>query len=363
MKRFVFCTLRPNKGATGGPGGVLFLQQEILGNKIDGISCEYHFMKIPLGNGRLSIFLNKQIFRILFLIKRNSYFITHDIETAVMLHNQKRNYSLIYHQQGPIVYEDLKLGKSLNESQIKLKKKKERMAFVGAKSLHFPSKGAEDMYFENEYRSCEREEVILGVPLYNTILPCEVEKIEGVKKEEKALTFFSLGTLTESKGQDLVLEFLDVFLSKYQGDVVYYVVGNGPMKTVLIDGWNDLTKKYSNFTYHYYENLPHNQVMYIHRIADVYIMLHRLSIFDFATLEAMCNNSVVILSKVGGNLDFNKKDNILFMQTDYNIVVDNLLKMDILKNKNLNEEVFQDFFSPIAFKQEYQRLLSSVCVL
>lgn len=37
IKEIVFLTLRDNKGATGGPGGVLFLQKQMLGEKLLGI--------------------------------------------------------------------------------------------------------------------------------------------------------------------------------------------------------------------------------------------------------------------------------------------------------------------------------------
>lgn len=43
-------------------------------------------------------------------------------------------------------------------------------------------------------------------------------------------------------------------------------------------------------------------------------MLHRISIFDFATLEAMSQHSAVILSKIGGNLDFNMNSNVIFAE-------------------------------------------------
>ena len=95
--------------------------------------------------------------------------------------------------------------------------------------------------------------------------------------------------------------------------------------------------RYQKFKFIYYPSLPHDEVMYIHRVSDVYIMLHRLSIFDFATLEAMSARTAVILSPIGGNLDFNKNRNIIYSSDNYldavhQITVDKLrsLKMNIL---------------------------------
>lgn len=50
-KKIIFTTLRNNKGATGGPGGVLFLQMTTLGNERNGIPCEYHFNKLHMRLG------------------------------------------------------------------------------------------------------------------------------------------------------------------------------------------------------------------------------------------------------------------------------------------------------------------------
>ena len=43
IKQIIFCTLRDNRGATGGPGGVLYIQKNALGNEINKIPCKYQF--------------------------------------------------------------------------------------------------------------------------------------------------------------------------------------------------------------------------------------------------------------------------------------------------------------------------------
>ena len=42
IKQIIFCTLRDNRGATGGPGGVLYIQKNVLGNEINKVPCKYH---------------------------------------------------------------------------------------------------------------------------------------------------------------------------------------------------------------------------------------------------------------------------------------------------------------------------------
>ena len=62
IKEIVFLTLRDNKGATGGPGGVLFLQKQMLGEKLLGIPCKYQFNILAGNLGKLKNILNKILF-------------------------------------------------------------------------------------------------------------------------------------------------------------------------------------------------------------------------------------------------------------------------------------------------------------
>lgn len=63
-------------------------------------------------------------------------------------------------------------------------------------------------------------------------------------------------------------------------------------------------------------------------------MLHRISIFDFATLEAMSQHSAIILSKIGGNLDFDMNSNIIFAE-DVEANESILIKADFLLLKRI----------------------------
>ena len=42
-KRIIFYAYRDDKGPLGGPGGVLYLQNRILGNQFNGIPIKYRF--------------------------------------------------------------------------------------------------------------------------------------------------------------------------------------------------------------------------------------------------------------------------------------------------------------------------------
>jgi len=361
MNKIIFCTLRDNKGATGGPGGVLFLQKSILGEKINDFDCRYWFNTFDERKSRLFKLINPIAFFVRACFTRDCYFITHDIESGNILSLLGKKYSLIYHNQGPSIEELTNLGITQSSFRLNCTRKHERKAFIGAYSLHFPSTGAADMYFDSKYAECSRDEVKIGKPLFNIIPDVEDPAATTVVKEDNALTFFSLGTLTTAKGQDQVLEFLKVFLKYYEKPVRYIIVGKGPLKDDLIKTCEKMKEQFPIYNYQYIERVPHDEVMAIHNISDVYIMMHRISIFDFATLEAMSQKTAIVLSDIGGNPDFNKDNNvILCKENDYETACKSLVSENIDELKNKNYAVFKRYFSKEAFKKQYDELIEKL---
>ena len=362
MNKIVFCTLRDNKGATGGPAGVLYLQKQVLGSNISDCNCDYWFNTFSSDN-IIKRVLNKVLFLSRCLFKRNTYFFTHDITSGWILSILGRRYSLIYHSQGPSIEESMNLGKSYGKMSGWFLRYRERMAFTHAKTLHFPSMGAAEMYFQSKYASCSMDEVNLRKPLYNIIPQAEINKPKDfpLEKDEHVLTFFSLGTLTVAKGQDQTVEFLAEFVKYYKKPVRYIFVGKGPLKEILIKKLDEIKCGYSFFTYYYFDALPHDVVMYLHQISDVYIMLHRISIFDFATLEAMSQDSAVVLSRVGGNPEFNRNDNVVFAEEAMKDMK-KFAETDFITLKQRNIDVFGKYFSEEAFRKQYETFVSDLFV-
>lgn len=358
ITKICFCTLRDNKGATGGPGGVLYLQKEVLGESICGLKCKYWF-NTYIGHN----VMNKIVFFLKCLFSRNTYFFTHDITSGWILAMLGRRYSLVFHSQGPMVEEMQNLGIRNSKIKAAFLKYRERSAFVHANTLHFPSIGAADMYFVSKYASCKRDEVNLRKPLYNIILQTKVQRPDGfqLSKEDNTLTFFSLGTLTVAKGQDQSVEFLAEFLKYYNYPVRYIFVGKGPMKNHLLKRLEEIKTAFVNFKYHYFDALPHDVVMYIHNISDVYLMMHRISIFDFATLEAMSQSSAVVLSRVGGNPEFNYNGNVIFAENAQNDMA-SFAKQNFDSLKKQNKEVFDKYFSKEAFRCQYENFVTNVVI-
>ena len=83
------------------------------------------------------------------------------------------------------------------------------------------------------------------------------------------------------------------------------------------------------------------------------MMLHRTSIFDLATLEAMNEGCLVVLSRTGGNIEYNVCGNILFQDEDWMpAVLDNEGRASWGRK---NMEAFVSHFSPDEFARRYER--------
>ena len=358
MNKLVFCAMRENRGATGGPGGVLYIQKELLGSEVAGLKSFYYFNYFKIKSRIVSRILNSLYFLVFCCFQRRVYYIVHDIELAFILSILRKKYTLIYHSQGPVVEEIYNMGE-LTSVKKKYYQMIERRAFLKAFTLHFPSKGAENMYFKSKYSTCKKDEVNVGEPLYNTIPLVTVAKPHDFNLEETpdTLTFFSLGTLTFAKGQDQSIDFLKKFLDVYKKNVRYIMVGKGPLKDQLIEQLEKMKSQNLNFEYYYFENLSHDIIMYLHKISDIYLMIHRISIFDFATLEAMSQSSVVVLSRIGGNPEFNYDNNIIFAE-DVLANMSEFVQQDFGEYKKKNKKVFEQYFSRDAYKKQYEMFVT-----
>jgi len=359
-KQISFYAYRDNRGATGGPGGVLYLQQKYLGCLYNGVKLRYVFRtRSKWFRKRFEKFFVGAVFQVLMkeTFRRKNYYIVNEIASAYALALLHKPYSLIFHNQGPIMEEKTNFGEIITKSQRWWLNHMERTAFKNAKSVHFPAKGAENMYFNSPFRTCSRDEVVVGTVLPNTV---DVDPTASIG-HNKALTFMSVGTLTAAKGQDQSIAFIKQLLNVYKKPIKYIVAGVGPLAKQLLAEYNELKQNNPLFDFEYHASLPHDEVLRYMQRADIYIMLHRISIFDMATLEAMAMSCAIILSNVGGNADFNVEDNVLIVDcNNYADAVDKFKNLDIEKLKKQNKRIFEEYFSPANFKKVYLNLLQHI---
>lgn len=351
-------------GGKGGGAGVLSMQKVVLGDYWGRIPLVYNFFKENwYSRGRPNLW---DIFGgAWFAIVKTKYetdaaYITHDYGTAFGLALMKKKYVMVCHAQGPNLEERINYGFQTNFWEKKLINFCEGYAFRKATLLCFPSIGAKDYFFNSKYRSVNLKRVKIGPPLYNTLYAEPIpEKIEGLERSDDTLTFLSVGQMTTAKGLDRCPEFFEKLLAKKFNKIRWIMVGDGILRDEIVAKAQKLADKYSNFSYVHYKRLSYRQTDHAQNISDIYIMLQRISIFDLATLEVMKKGKVVILSNVGGNSEFNKKDNIILCD-NADDAVEKFLSSELKKLAELNKEVFEEYFSKKCFVRCYHALMDEL---
>lgn len=350
---------------SGGPIGAICMQKKYLGNKFKGIPIIYPYFKqkVKIANrltDRYAFILEpiSQINDIIEGLQNNAVYIVNDIFSAFALALNGKNYCLIYHGQGDIVQELSFWGEEFSYREKELVWFIEKIAIESAYKCYFPSRGAY-FYFKKGFGldlKCDVE-----MPLYNTLYDKrESLEVEGILKDEDKITFLSIGQMTWLKGIDRIPDCLEKLSKLFSKEIRWIVVADGVLKNDInknIDYINQRVSnriEYINIDY----RISHQEVFYLMSISDVYIMLHRVSIFDFSTLEAMYFGRAVVLSNVPGNDEFNKEQNIMLIdeKTDINLVKEYIEKREDFGK--LNKQVFERYFSEKEFITRYNAFLS-----
>lgn len=374
-------TYRPSapKGGRGGGGAVLSAMESIMGSDLNKIPLEYTYSeKDGIWHTLKNKYFNEWTYpnyineesnllmlwaAIAFVIEetkndRNTLYICHDYSTGFALSLLKKKYILVIHTQGPRLEEKTNLGESITKKEGKVISRCEKIAMTNAQKVCFPSVGGREYFFNSKYCTVNREYVNLGDTLYNTVYAdIKEDKLEKVVEEKELCTFLSVGTMTYAKGQDNVCEFLETLLKTDDKNKYRWIcVGRGPYADDVNRRATALKEQYDNFEYIYFDKCTFRQVKYLQMISDYYVMLHRISIFDLATLEAMQNANGLILTKTGGNLEYNCEDNVIYLEDDnYNGLVEKVLKADKNYQKELNQKCYHNYFSKQKFKERYAK--------
>lgn len=373
-------TYRPHAphGGRGGGGAVLSAMQSILGNNVGNYDITYNYSEKDgiwhtLRNRYFSYkdyerFINPKSHllplyaAIAFVIdktknEKNKLYICHEYATAYALSLLNKKYIMVLHTQGTRVDEKTALGEPLTRHEMNIISSCEKRAMEKAQLVCFPSKGAEKMFFDSKYCRLKKEEINIGPCLYNTVYAETKLVPNDISKDESVLTFISVGTLTNAKGQDRVCEWFEEFLKKYDGKVRWICIGKGPLEEMISNKIQVLKKAYPNFDAVMLKNVPFATVQYLYSISDIYIMRHRLSVFDLATLEAMKNGCALVLSEIGGNTEYNVDENVIY-DKDYNQLLDS---DNIQKLQEKNIRAYNEYFSKEKFKERYENVIVKCC--
>lgn len=115
-----------------------------------------------------------------------------------------------------------------------------------------------------------------------------------------------------------------------------------------------------NFETIFIESCSYPEIRYLLSISDVYIMFHRISVFDLATLEAMNDSKCIILSDVGGNKEFNLNDNIIFYKGSVSKTADFFIESNLEELKLANTLVYHQHFSNENFIKSYRKVIDDL---
>lgn len=384
-KKVISIAYRPKQGPTGGPGGVLFVQEKILGKKIDNnVDLEYRYKndKHISQNKYLSKIFSKLISKLIIrnehwhsirwaytLAKEHdsTYFIAHEPISAFGLALARCKYSLIYHQQGSLVTEQESFTKQKSFDKIISCGQKlllnliEAWAFRNAYRVYFPSFGAKKVYMSTSKVFQLIPPNFSMMAAYNTILEdnedtTQADRVILDSIETSGHIFLSVGALTDAKGIDQVPSFLDKFRKLTHRDFTWIVVGVGPLESSLRQKIEKFGLQENVILIN--KRLSHPAILKLMESADTYIMLHRRAIFDFATLEAMRASCSIVLSDVDGNPEFNLENNVFLIgENNLSEVVEQFSQADLKAIGRHNKDIFYRKFGPEEFIHTYQKII------
>ncbi len=306
--------------------------------------------------------LYKQLDKV-FEFNKDDCFVFHDVESFCAMKDTipwLERSLVVYHQQGSIYSEHLFFGNEPDEAYEKLCFDVTKHAIEQAHFFTFPSHGAKQALVDTlpeigQYLG-EKPEIIL----YNGCSPSisrGTPAIDGLLEMLKQLdgeVFITVAALNEAKGVELLPQFFREY-GRLVEDYFWIVIGNGPKRNELSKGIEDL-EGHVLWIEGYLDN---NDVIRLYDVADYYIMAHRFSIFDYATIEAMHMGCIPLLSPVGGNLEMITHDNGYYLDESLNAqkFITWRNGQDIERLKELNRKIAGERFSEYSMLKAYHDIV------
>lgn len=381
----------PAAGKTGGPGGVLATQRVALGDEYRGQPLVYRFqgpgkadLRDRLGvqiaglSGKVAdIVIGAEAIRtepeILRSIGegRSLLFVCHELGSAYGAHLLGQPYVLVYHQQGSTLQEMRSIGRTPTPHENNVATRLERVIMDHAEQVFFPSIGARDTYLATAKGAATEHPNFSSWALYNTVsavdhsdshrdraqVAASLRRELRIPDEGDTDVFISVGDFNHDKGIDRVPALLQRYVEISGRRVLWIAVGAASDRDrfaaleAASASWNFTARLIG-------ERMTHDRLLALLDLADYYVMLHRQSIFDLATLEAMRAGKALVLSPVGGNTEVDLDGNVLFVTDD---TVDDACRVletrDAREWGERNRAVFEQEFSLQKFTERYQRMI------
>lgn len=347
---------------SGGSIGAICMQKRYLGYKYRDVIIEYPYYQY---SSKPDMVFNKywyitgSIDTVKEIVKNenNTIYISNDLFSAYALYLLGKEYSFIFHGQGDIVQEWTLWGRELTDREKAMIHEIEYITIANACNVSFPSVGAKWYFKQSLPKSVDFNG---GLPLYNTIYDFpNMKKIDSVQKDDTKVTFLSIGQFTWLKGMDRIPDFLEQYINYTGNSVRWIVVADGVLKKDVSNKAKQLEQngklEFINIDY----KISHAEIFYLLDISNIYLMLHRVSIFDFSTLEAMYCEKAVILSDISGNDEYNIENNIMLVKDDIDwAAVSNYI--DNYKDYGIqNKRIYDHYFSDTVFIERYHNFIDS----
>ena len=283
----------------------------------------------------------------------DDYFAFHDLESFVAMKQALPRIDktlVMYHQQGSIYSESIFMGNDPDERYEEFCFDLTRIAVEQSQLFGFPSHGAKQALMETLPEICpflnKKQEIII----YNGCSPEITSKnsaLDGLfemLKQVRGDIFVTVATLNEAKGVERLPAFFKDY-GEFVEDYFWIVIGNGAKREELSKGLSDL----EGHVLWLDVPLDNQDVLRLYNESDYYILAHRFSIFDYATIEAMHMGCVPILTPVGGNLEMITEENGYFLDDTLSgkrfakWVEGNNIEELKEKNRRIAEEHFSEY--------------------
>lgn len=294
-----------------------------------------------------------------FGFKDDDVFICHDFRMAraFVKKFKFRNCALVYHMQGSIYFEwNAETG--INSKRMKNYYNKTFKEILGhIKYLCFPSKGTEESLIDSEpaianvVKNTRRKYLYNGVDCPDISCKKVADWIDEICSMS-CFKFVTVANLNAAKAVERIPQYL-ASIKQTGISIKWILVGNG-VKAGEVDRE---IRKYGLEDDVIWEKkgVPHNELMELFSITDFYILLHKYSIFDLSTLEAMHYGNIPILTPVGGNKEIIIENNGLFVSnfSDASSFINLVNSDDFESMKEKNSEIQRSQFDDRAFLRRY----------
>lgn len=306
----------------------------------------------------------------IYQFNQNDIYIFQDIESAMgffSLFSMKYT-AIVYHQQGGLYAEWNAFNRVSSKLYHKYLTGVMRKAFSATENLAFPSLGAKASLLKTEpllgdiMANKNINIVYNGFDKPQTIGPLSPgirERLKTVAPDDRV--FITVAQANYAKGVDRIPGFIRKIKEKGIS-CKWILVSNGEMAPQIAS--QILKNKIENNVIWIKHYISHDDILQLFSVSDFYILFHRWSVFDFATIEAMAYGNIPILTPVGGNLEAADKESGFFVDLEsMDKVVESisvLSREEILGYKDRNRNREADLFSSESFIGLYKKLVDSI---